>query len=121
MADLSKSELEALRKANARAEIDKCKTILAGDFEHVRAAFWNRLPERTRMMICLSAGLDKSKGQGPLQALDAAERARINAEARRVIRDMETIIRCAQGGKTHDHGEMTGHLFDGIASIGPVQ
>lgn len=115
MADLSPLEMEALRRANARAALDQCKNLLAHDMEHVRASFWNRLPERVRMAICASAGLSKEKGKGPLKLLSAADRAKVHAEARRVIRDMEIILRCAQGGITHDHGEMAAHCFNGIA------
>lgn len=121
MALTTKHEQAALSGAHARAALDKCKAILAADMEHVRAAFWNRLPERTRVAICNAAGLSKEKGKGALAQLSAADRAKVHAEARRVLRDMEILLRCAQGGKTHDHGEMAAHCFDGIASPGVVQ
>lgn len=120
MALTSKQEHEALSRTVARAELDKCKTILAGDMETVRAAFWNRASEQLRMFVCFAAGLDKSKGKGALQQLDAGERAAINGAIKRMLPELENLMRCAKGGKTHDHGEMAAHCFDGIVS-GVVQ
>lgn len=120
MAITSKQEHAALSRAAALAELAKCKAITAADAEHVRAAFWSRAPEQVRMFVCFMAGLDKAKGKGALAQLSAGDRARINAELRRLIPQMESLLRCAQGGKTHDHGEMAAHCFDGITG-GAVQ
>lgn len=121
MAGLSAEETKALSRASQQAEMAKIKAVTESNMEAYRAACWNRLPEHTRMMICLAAGLDETLGKGPLKNLSAGDRAKIHVEARRVMHDMEVLLQCARGGKTRDHGEMAMHALDGIAAKGQMQ
>jgi hypothetical protein len=98
MSITSKQEHDALSFANGSAAIDQALALLKTDKEAVRAAHWNRLDERTRVMICHMAGVGKDKGKGALRDMDALERGKVNRTAARLIRDMEILMRCAQGG-----------------------
>lgn len=111
----SKQAVEAARMLARR------QAMLEQDMEAVRAAFWNRIPQRTRQMVCHMAGIDANKGKGPLLHLDAAERAKIHAEIKRMLPDLDAAMKCATGGKTHDHGEMAGHALNGITAGGTIQ
>lgn len=117
MAGSSKEELKALQRANQRAHMATIRSTLAGDMEAVRAAFWNRIPEQLRVMVCYMAGLDKTKGKKALRDLCAGDRAKVNAQLRFMLPHLENMQRCATGGKTRDHGEMAGHEVNGIAAI----
>ncbi|HJV86928.1 MAG TPA: hypothetical protein VJ698_15790 [Noviherbaspirillum sp.] len=94
----SKDEAAALSHAAANAAIEQAYALLQTDREAVRAAHWNRLDEKTRKMVCHMAGIDAKKGKGALRDLNAMERGQIHCEARRMLRDLEIILRCAQGG-----------------------
>ncbi|AMP00171.1 hypothetical protein CAter10_2525 [Collimonas arenae] len=98
MAIVSNSENGALSQASGNAAIDQALALLKTDKEAVRAAHWNRLDERTRKMICHMAGIGADKGAGSLRNMDALERGKVNRAAARLIRDMEVLMRCAQGG-----------------------
>lgn len=120
MAVTSKEEAEALSHAAGNAAIERAYALLQTDREAVRAAHWNRLDEKTRQMVCHMAGIDSKKGKGALRDLNAMERGRIHCEARRLIRSLEILLRCAQGGAMPS-GPLAGHAFDGIAAAGVVQ
>ncbi|MEC4722950.1 hypothetical protein RY831_27705 [Noviherbaspirillum sp. CPCC 100848] len=109
---LAKEALAAAKRLEARQ---------LADAEAVRAAYWNRLPQRMRMMACHMAGIDAKKGKGPLLALDAAERARVHAEIGHMLRFLPDMQRCCTGGRVNDHGEMAAHRFDGIAAKTTLQ
>jgi hypothetical protein len=94
----SKEEAGALSFAHANAAIEQAYSLLRTDREAVRAAHWNRMDERTRKMICHMAGIGAEKGAGGLRGLDALERGKVNRAAARLMRDMDTIMKCAQGG-----------------------
>jgi len=118
----SKVEADALSHATGNAAIDAALSLLSTDREAVRAAHWNRLDEKTRMMICHMAGLDAKKGKGALRDLDALERGKIHCEVRRLIKSLEIVLRCAQGGEMPVKcGALAGHSFDGIAAAGALQ
>lgn len=121
MAGSSKAELKALQRANQQAEMAKIRASLAGDAEAVRAAFWNRIPEQLRVMVCYLAGLDKTMGKKALRDLSAGDRAKINAQLRFMLPHLENMQRCATGGKTRDYGEMAAHCFNGIAAKDTIQ
>jgi hypothetical protein len=91
-------EHEALSYASANAELEKALALLKTDKESLRAGHWNRLDEQVRKMICHMAGVGVKKGEGALQDMDALERGKVNRVAARLIRDLEVVIRCAQGG-----------------------
>lgn len=99
MAVTSKEETEALSHANGNAALEAAFSLLNTDREAVRAAHWNRLDERTRMMICHMAGIGAEKGKGALRNMDALERGKVNRTAARLIKDLEILMRCAQGGE----------------------
>lgn len=106
-------------KALAKQALAAAKRLEAqklADAEAVRAAYWNRMPVRMRQMVCHMAGLDAKKGKGPLMAIDASERARVNAEIAHMLRFLPDMQRCCTGGKVNDHGEMAGHQVNGIAA-----
>jgi hypothetical protein len=118
----SRNEVAALSQANANAAIDQALALLNTDKEAVRAAHWNRLDEKTRMMVCHMAGIDVKKGKGALRDLDAMERGRIHCEVRRMLRGLEIMLKCAQGGAMPSAaGSLAGHSLDGIAAIGTLQ
>jgi hypothetical protein len=98
MAFTSTQEHEALSHANGNAAIEAALGLLNTDREAVRAAHWNRLDEKTRMMVCHMAGIDAKKGKGALRDLDAMERGKIHCEVRRMLRALEILMKCAQGG-----------------------
>lgn len=113
----SKEEADALSHATGNAAIEAVLSMLNTDREAVRAAHWNRMDERTRMMVCHMAGIDAKKGKGSLRDLDAMERGRIHCEVRRMLRALEIILRCAQGGAMPvKAAALAGHAFDGIAA-----
>jgi hypothetical protein len=117
----SKDEARALSRAVGNAALSNLKAMTAGDLEAVRAAFWNRTPEPIRMMACHMAGIDAKRGKAALNTFDAADRARLHAQLRHLIPHLENLMRCATGGKTHDHGEMAPHSYDGIAAPEAMQ
>lgn len=111
-------------KALAKQALAAAKRLEAqklADAEAVRAAYWNRMPMRMRQMVCHMAGIDAKKGKGPLLRLDAAERARVNAEISHMLRFLPDLQRCCTGGKVNDHGELAAHALDGIAAKGTIQ
>lgn len=120
MAVTSKEETAALSHAAGNAAIEQALALLHTDREAVRAAHWNRLDERTRMMICHMAGLPAKKGKGALRDLDAIERGRIHLEVRGMLRSLEIMLRCAQGGAMPS-GPLANHSFDGIAAPESLQ
>lgn len=83
---------------DGNAVLEQALALLHTDKESLRAGHWNRLDEKTRKMICHMAGLDAKKGCGSLRDLNALERGKINRAAARLIRDLEVLMRCAQGG-----------------------
>jgi hypothetical protein len=111
------AEHQALSTANGNAAIDAALSILNTDKEAVRAAYWNRLDEKTRRMICHMAGMDPKRGEGALKTFNALDRGRIHMAARRLMRDVETILRCCQGGELPSTAPIFGHVSDGIATL----
>jgi hypothetical protein len=51
-----------------------------------------------------------------LQSFDAMERGQMHCEARRIIKEMELILRCAQGGELPSRFPPACHESDGIAA-----
>ncbi|WP_211461808.1 hypothetical protein [Collimonas silvisoli] len=100
----------------AQTHLQHAYVVLAGDKESVRAAYWKRVSQRGRKMILWSAGLDVKKSEGTLQSFDALERGRMHCEARRIIKEMELILRCAQGGELPSRFPPACHESDGIAA-----
>lgn len=120
MGTASRHEAAALSHASGNAAIDAAYAILNTDKEAVRAAYWNRLDEKTRMMVCHMAGLPAKKGKGALRDLNALERGQVHRECQRLVKTLETLLRCCQGGAMPS----TAPLFDnggGIAAMGAVQ
>ncbi|HYD63314.1 MAG TPA: hypothetical protein VEC35_23360 [Noviherbaspirillum sp.] len=118
----SKEEADALSHATGNAAIEAAFSLLNTDREAVRAAHWNRLDEKTRMLVCHMAGLDPKKGKGALRDLDAMERGKIHCEVRRLLKSLEILLKCAQGGAMPvKAGALAGHSFDGIAASGALQ
>lgn len=120
MAVISEEEQQALSHASGNAAIEHALSLLNTDREAVRAAHWNRLDEKTRQMVCHMAGIDAKKGKGALRDLNAMERGQIHCEVRRLLRSLEIMLRCAQGGAM-PAGQMVGHSFDGIVADGVMQ
>lgn len=113
----NRAELSALSHANGQAAIDAAYAILKTDAEAVRAAYWTRLPEKVRMMVCHMAGVDAKKGKGALRDLTALERGKIHCEARRLMKSLDHVMRCAQGGELPVTAPLFGHAADGIAGL----
>ncbi|WP_211474651.1 hypothetical protein [Collimonas humicola] len=90
--------------------------MLAGDKESVRAGRWNGIPPRDRQMLAHMAGIGSKKGDTTLQSLNALERGKLHCEARRLIKQLEIVLRCAQGGELPSQFPAAGHESDGIAA-----
>jgi hypothetical protein len=99
MGVLSTEEHDVLSHVNANAALEQALSLLKTDKEALRAGHWNRLNEKDRKMICHMAGISAKKGACSLRDLDALERGKVNREAARMIRMLEIVIRCAQGGE----------------------
>jgi len=100
----------------AEMHLHHAYVVLGGDKESVRAGYWMRVSPRGRKMILWSAGLDAGKSEGTLQSFDALERGKMHCEARRIIKEMEFILRCAQGGDIPSRFPAASHAADGIAA-----
>lgn len=98
MSIVSAAEHTAVAHAVGNATIDKALFLLRTDREAVRAAHWNGLPEQTRKYICHMAGVGAAKGALPLRDLNALERGKVNRMAYSLIRDLEKLMKCCQGG-----------------------
>ncbi|MBV8635553.1 MAG: hypothetical protein JO002_13755 [Burkholderiaceae bacterium] len=98
MVAASAAEQSAVSHAAGNAAIEQSLFLLKTDREAVRAAHWNSLPEQTRKYICHMAEIGADKGALPLRDLNAFDRGRVNRTAQRLMRELETLIRCAQGG-----------------------
>ncbi|PFH10844.1 hypothetical protein BCF11_3278 [Collimonas sp. PA-H2] len=90
--------------------------MLAGDKESVRAGRWNGIPPRDRQMLAHMAGIGSKKGDTTLQSLNALERGKLHCEARRLIKQLEIVLRCAQGGDLSSQFPTAGHESDGIVA-----
>jgi hypothetical protein len=90
--------------------------ILAGDKESVRAARWNGIPPRDRQMLAHMAGIGSKKGDTTLQSLNALERGKLHCEASRLIKQLQNVLRCAQGGELPCQFPAASHESDGIAA-----
>ncbi|EIJ47597.1 hypothetical protein GWL_18380 [Herbaspirillum sp. GW103] len=98
MVAASAAEQSAISHAAGNAAIAQSLFLLKTDREAVRAAHWNSLPEQTRKYICHMAGIGAERGALPLRELDAFQRGKVNRTADRLIRELETLMRCMQGG-----------------------
>ncbi len=99
MSIVSAAEQSAVAHAVGNATIEKAYFLLRTDREAVRAAHWNGLPEQTRKYICHMAGVGAAKGALPLRNLNALERGKVNRMAYSLIRDLEKLMKCCQGGE----------------------
>lgn len=117
MANINSSEHSAVAHAAANATIDQAYFLLKTDREAVRAAHWNGLPEQTRKYICHMAGVGAEKGALPLRSLDALERGKVNRTAQRLIRELEALVKCAQGGEMPVTSPAAPHELNGIAAL----
>jgi hypothetical protein len=100
----------------AQTHLHYAYVVLGGDKESVRAGYWKRVTPRGRKMILWAAGLDANKSEGTLQSFDAMERGQMHCAARRIIKEMELILRCAQGGELPSRFPPACHESDGIAA-----
>jgi hypothetical protein len=100
----------------AQTHLHYAYVMLAGDKESMRASHWRRVSPRVRKMIAWMAGLDGKKGDAPLQSLTALERGKLHCEARRLIKELEIVVRCAQGGQLPSQFPAVAHESDGIAA-----
>ena len=100
----------------AQIHLEHAYIVLAGDRESVRAGYWKRVSQRGRKMILWAADLDAKKSEGTLQSFDAMERGQMHCAARRIIKEMELILRCAQGGELPSQFPPACHESDGIAA-----
>lgn len=91
-------EQEAISHANANAAIDAAFALLKTDREAVRAAHWNRLSIAVRRIAVMSANLPKERADDTLNKFNALERGKINVAMVRLMKEMEVISRCMQGG-----------------------
>ena len=78
--------------------IEQAYSLLKTDREAVRAAHWNRLPIGVRRIAVMSANLPKERADDTLNKFTALERGRINICVQRLIKNLEIIGRCMQGG-----------------------
>lgn len=116
MAVINQQEHDAVAHVVGNASIDQALFLLKTDREAVRAAHWNRLPEQTRKYICHMAGIGADKGASALRTLDALQRGKINRTAQRLLKELETLMKCAQGGDMPVTGPTAPHAADGIAA-----
>jgi hypothetical protein len=100
----------------AHIHLEHAYIMLAGDKESWRASLWNSLQPRVRKMIVWMAGLDGSKADVPFQSLTALERGKIHCTARRLMKELPIILRCAQGGEVSDHFIEASRVSDGLAA-----
>ncbi|MEO6918682.1 MAG: hypothetical protein ABI171_06640 [Collimonas sp.] len=100
----------------AQTHLQHAYVVLAGDKESIRAAHWRRVSPRVRKMIMWMADLDAKKSEATLQSLTALERGKMHCEARRLIKELELVLRCAQGGEVTSQFPAPGHESDGIAA-----
>ena len=92
-------ELSALSHANGNAAIDAAFSLLNTDREAVRAAHWNRLSIAIRRVAVMSANLSKDRADDTLNKFTALERGKINISVQRLIKELEIIGKCMQGGE----------------------
>ena len=90
---------EALSHANGNAAIDAALELLKTDREAVKASHWNRLPVAVRRVAVMSANLPKERADDTLNKFSALERGKINIAVVRLMRDLEIITKCMQGGE----------------------
>ena len=100
----------------AHLHLEHAYIMLAGNKESWRASLWNSLSPRVRKMIVWMAGLDGSKADVPFQSLTALERGKIHCTARRLMKELPIILRCAQGGELSDQFASVNHASDGVAA-----
>lgn len=91
-------EIEALRATTARAALDQCYSLLKTDKEAVQAAHWAGLPMGVRRVAVMSANLPKERAGDTLNKFDALERGRINVCVQRLLKSLELVSKCMQGG-----------------------
>jgi hypothetical protein len=96
--EITAEEREALSHANGNAAIDAAYSLLKTDREAVRAAHWNRLPIAVRRIAVMSANLPKERADDTLNKFSALERGKINISVHRLLKQLEEIGRCMQGG-----------------------
>ena len=100
----------------AQFHLEHAYIVLAGDKESVRAARWNGIPPRDRQMLAHMSGIGAKKGDVPLQSLNALERGKLHCEARRLLKQLQNVLRCAQGGELPSQFPPASHESDGIAA-----
>ena len=100
----------------AQIHLEHAYIVLAGDKESVRAARWNGIPPRDRQMLAHMAGIGSKKGDVPLQSLNAMERGKLHCEASRLLKQLQNVLRCAQGGELPSQFPAAHHESDGIAA-----
>ncbi|MEO6920138.1 MAG: hypothetical protein ABI171_14145 [Collimonas sp.] len=100
----------------AHVHLEHAYIMLAGDKESVRAGRWNCIPPRDRKMLAHMAGIGSNKGDVPLQSLNALERGKLHCEASRLIKQLQNVLRCAQGGELPCQFPAASHESDGIAA-----
>jgi hypothetical protein len=100
----------------AQFHLEHAYIVLAGDKESVRAGRWNGIPPRDRQMLAHMAGIGSKRGDVPLQSLDALERGKLHREASRLLKQLQNVLRCAQGGELPCQFPPASHESDGIAA-----
>lgn len=109
--------------AAARAGLEAAKLAAArhkmqlDDMEAVRAAYWNKVPANIKKIALRLAGMDVTRFDRNLSTFDAAERCALNRAAWQAAADLETLAKCATGGRVNDSGEMGMHTADGVAAL----
>ncbi|NKI68112.1 hypothetical protein GN109_01660 [Collimonas pratensis] len=104
------------RQDVAHIHLEHAYIMLAGDKESVRAARWNGIPPRDRQMLAHMAGIGSKKGDTTLQSLNALERGKLHWEASRLIKQLQNVLRCAQGGELPCQFPAASHESDGITA-----
>jgi hypothetical protein len=122
MANVSKSEQDALSFASGSAAIDSALSLLKTDREAIRAAHWNSLPMAVRRIAVMSANMPKERANDPLKNFNALERGRIALCVRRLSQKMEVAFKAMQGGELPDTtGGDRQHQANGITAVGTLQ
>lgn len=81
-----------------RVQAVRDKLVRPADAEAVRAAFWLRIPLGVRTVALLSAGLHKARAEDTLNKFNAFERGRVWVALSKLVVDLQTVMKCMQGG-----------------------
>lgn len=81
-----------------RVHAVKMGLVRPADAEAVRAAMWLRMPMGVRTVAVMAAGLHKARAEDTLNKFNAFERGRVWLALSKLVVDLQTVMKCMQGG-----------------------